>query len=102
MAEYKERAVAASTYQRARAVTINHKRGEVPHVVFQEEEVLVLDGGETIRRDVSYCEAELSGEDIALRNPTTGNLTGATITQAQLYAAIYSLYRMVAAARDAP
>jgi hypothetical protein len=100
MAEYKERSITAGAYQRVRAATFIIERGETPRVVFQEEEVLVIAGGSVIKRDVSHCEAGLSGGDIELRNPANGNLTGNTITQAQLYAAIYSLYRQVAAARD--
>lgn len=102
MAEYKERQITATAHQRVRAVTILLKRQAAPRVVFQEEEVQVFADQRVIERDVSYCEADLNpaGGTIALRNPNTGALTGGTITHAQLYAAIYSLYLEVAQARD--
>ena len=104
MAEYRERTITATAHQRTRAVTFTNERGKTPHVVFQEEEVIVDGDGNVISRDTAYCEADLDRNNgvIALRNPNTGNLTGQTITHAQLYVAIYSLYREVAEARDTP
>jgi len=53
--------------------------------------------------NVDSCSATFDPQGVIdVRNPETGELTGATVTQAELYAIVYSLYIQTATARDTP
>lgn len=112
MPNYRETSLTGTSWVRCRAVTITNPltgTGELnlhtqsiegPTAYFQEEKVVVMDGGQ-MRQDVGACQqAFLPDGEIALRNPDTGELTGTTATHAQLYAILFSLYMQTALARD--
>ncbi|MEX8520061.1 MAG: hypothetical protein AB3X44_16245 [Leptothrix sp. (in: b-proteobacteria)] len=101
MPDYKGRTVAVSVRQRAAQVIIDNPLNAAPRVSFLEEEVRVIEG-KTETHQVSGCGADFDPAGvIPIMDPDTDLLTGATVTQAQAFAIIYSFYRQVAAARDA-
>lgn len=102
MSEYKAGTFSGDKWQRCHTITFVDTYNSPPQALFHEEEVFVVGGTEVMRRSVGMCSLELSAGmgDIPLRNPATGDLTGASITRQNLYTALYSLYRMAAAARD--
>ena len=110
---YKETTLSGISWTRCRAVTIVNPlagTGEIdrktniqdgPVAYFQEETVLSVDGKE-IRADAGSCSQKFDPTAmIQLRDPVSGELTGATMTHAELYTILYSLYLQTATERDA-
>jgi len=101
MPDYKESAVAGSTWQRCHTVTVSNQAGQVPFITFQEERVIALDG-EDIHKFVDGCSKDFNPTDsFPLLDQTTNLPTGANMTHAELYAVLYSLYMQTALERDA-
>lgn len=103
MPQYQEITVGGSRYKRARKIIIDDPPGKTAGVSFQEVNVIDLGGGALIEEPAGACFMEFTGGAtvIPMYNPSTGNTTGTTTTVGDIYRAIYSLYRFVAAARDA-
>lgn len=101
MPNYKETEVVGSQYQRARLIQINNELNQTPFITFCEERVTVLPDKE-FHEDVGQltCSFDPVGE-IVLINPETDEATGATISHAEFYAIVYSLYKQLAIERDA-
>ena len=102
MSDYKETNVVGKAWSRCFQVVIDNVRGRPPAAQFFEERVLLLDEGQEIRQGqgplaVAYDPARL----IPIRDPQTGEPTGATATYAEAYALLYSAYIEAALARDA-
>lgn len=110
---YKETALSGTSWMRCRTVTITNPLpghgpkhfvtgvAEGPCAVFREEKVISI-GGEQTTVEAGSCKCAFSpGASIALLDPSTGDPTGATVTHAELYAVLYSLYIQTATARDA-
>jgi hypothetical protein len=99
---YKETALAGTRWQRARLVLLQNPLVGQKGATFQEESAVMLDGNVQSLGDVAsiFAPFDPSGE-IPLLDPTTGEPTGGVATHAQLYQIVFSLYRQVAAARDA-
>jgi hypothetical protein len=92
--------VVGEAYIRCPQVVIDNRLGHAPTVTFHRERIIGLDGGATITqpmspRDVSYDAAAV----VPVLNPMTGEPTGQTVTQGDLYALIYSVF---VAAETAP
>ena len=113
MANYKETSVSGESWVRCRSVTINNPlpgKGEFDSATqerlgavayFQEEKIVSIDGTQ-IAIDVGACRKAFDPEAvITLLNPDTGDPTGATVTQGDLYVILYSLYMQTALERDA-
>ena len=101
MSDYKQRAVNGTAWQRPFQIVIDNPLGETPRVSFLEEEILTVDG-QTIRKGVPGINIGYTPDAVIdLLDPTTGLPLGQTMTHAQMYVAIWSLYRNLAAARDA-
>ncbi len=102
MSDYKESTVGGTTWQRCCQIVIDNPRGAVPSVRFDEEEVLALSGGREIKRPLGALVLPFDpAQAIPLRDPTTGELTGATTTYGAAYTLLYSAYMVAATARDA-
>jgi hypothetical protein len=104
MADYKEVSVAGTSWRRAKLVTITNPMGGIPMISFAEEDVIKMADGTVFTSGHStYCDARFEPEaTFPIFNPVTGEATGATMTQAELYAIVYSLYMDAAAKRDNP
>jgi len=103
MASYKSRTVTLTKWQRCNRMVIENIRGGgVPFVECLEQVVTVTDGVEA-SESVQGCRLAFNAAaEIPLRSPITGLLTGARMTQAEVYAILYSVYRHAADLRDTP
>ena len=104
MANYKETTVTGTSYQRAWRVEIENGLVD-KHIRFYEEVIAQLDAGHVVSEKVgvgvwSPFTAENMFTEFAVLNPETGEDTGATMTYADVYTALYSLYIYLAIARD--
>lgn len=103
MTNYNESQITGSKWTRCNTVHINNQYGTTPTIIFGEEEV--VDIGETypvIRKTSSEVHASFDAQNgvIPLRNPTTNELTGESISHIELYTILYSLYIDKALLRD--
>ena len=109
---YKETALAGTSWVRCRAITITNPLAGTeetdqrtgllvgPTAFFTEEKVVTMDGAD-LRVPSGYCSKAFNPEDtITLINPETGEVTGATVTHGALYEILYSLYMQTALERD--
>lgn len=100
-ANYKEITTTGTTWTRCTRVVVNNDFGEPPYVLFFEQQVFNA-GGQQILKDLGVLRQGFDPDGvIPLINPLTGEATGATITQAEAYAVLYSAYLQAAMARDA-
>lgn len=102
MSDYKESLVSGTVWQRCHTVRVNNTYQEQPFIEFLEEKIVVLDGNTYIRQGVQgLCEKHFSPTDIfPIIDPTTNTLTGQTMTHAEFYTVLYSLYMQTAMERD--
>lgn len=100
---YKQATLEGTSYQRCKSLRIENPHAslqQTPTAVFVEESV-IQSGGQTFLLDGGVCRAEFSTTAaIELRDPQTGEKTGQTMTHAELYQALYSLYLQTAIERD--
>lgn len=99
---YSEQSIAGMAWQRCHQVVIDNPRGSAPSVRFDEERIVSIDGAPELRTAldsvvVAFDPARL----IPLRDPASGELTGAAMSYAEAYALLYSAYLDAALARDA-
>jgi hypothetical protein len=92
---------------RCRCVTITNPLLNVagqaagPVAYFQEEKVISMDNTQTTV-DSGACQKAFDiASVIPILNPTTGEPTGTSVTHAELYTILYSLYMQTAKERDA-
>jgi hypothetical protein len=71
-----------------------------PVACFQEEKVLSIDGVQSTVNAGSCCKVFDAAATIPMLDPTTGTATGTTVTHAELYAILFSLYMQTAVERD--
>jgi hypothetical protein len=100
MADYKESQVSGTQWQRCNAIHIQNTYGQLPSITMQEEQITIV-GDQTFQRSVGGLNIAFDpSEEIQLLNPADGSPLGASMTQAQIHVAIWSLYMAKAAARD--
>ena len=110
MANYKETDLVGVSWIRCRNITITNpmagtidqitKQPNIPTAYFQEEKVISIDGTKTFI-DIGNCSKKFTPtEVINLRDPDTGELTGATSSHSELYKLLNSLYLQTALERD--
>lgn len=101
MSDYKESAVTGKRWQRCNVVHIDNPYNAQPMVTFAEQEIAEVDGA-TFQTQLGQIVFPFDQDVvIQLRDPATGELTGATITGGEVYASLYSLYIQKAMERDA-
>lgn len=99
-ANYRETTTTGTTWTRCTRVVVNNDLNEQPYVLFFEQQVFNVGG--SMVKDLGVLRQNFDPEAvIPLINPQTGGATGATITQAEAYAVLYSAYLQAAMARDA-
>lgn len=102
MPDYRQATGTANLWRRAYQVTINNPRNNPPNILFMEEDVVTVEGAEFRQPNAGMVSGSFDPSGvIELRDPATGELTGQTATQAELYAILHSLYIQLALARDA-
>jgi len=104
MANYKETTLAGASYIRANSVAVRNGESN-KSISFYEEKVINLEDGEIIRKPSGEVSSAFTPEnantEFQVLNPGTGEpIDGATMTYADVYAALYSLYLHLATERD--
>lgn len=100
MPDYKETSVAGRSWQRCHQVVIENSRSAPPTLRFDEESIVALGGGE-VRTPAGVLTIDFDpSREIPLRDPQTGEPTGAVMTYAEAYAVLYSAYLDAALERD--
>lgn len=85
--------VAGESYRRCHQIIIDNPLGRPPEITFGQETIICTGAGEALH--VPMLPARMAFDPAAaipVLDPQTGQPTGATITQAQVYALIYSAY----------
>jgi len=101
MPNYKEQTVTGESWQRCQQVVVENHRGSDPAVRFDEERVVALADGEESRKPLGSLVMPYDpSAPIELRDPVSGDLTGESVTQADVYQILYSAYMNAAIARD--
>lgn len=101
MSNYAYTNVIGQVWQRCSQIVIDNPRHAVPTVRFEEERIVSLNSGDELRKPASGITQDFDPAlAVPLRNPVTGELTGASITYADVYAILYSAYIAAATARD--
>ena len=99
--EYQETIVNGSAYIRARKVLIEYQLDQIPVVTFVRERVMTI-GSEVLHTPVVNVSGTYNPtSEIALRDPDTGELTNETMTHAQMFQALYSLFYQLSTEADA-
>jgi hypothetical protein len=101
MLNYKESVVNGTVWQRCHTVTARNPFGGQPKVEFAEEKIIMLDG-EPINQWAQGCAVNFAPDGtFPLLDPLTNLPTGQSMTHAQVFQVLYSLYMQTATARDA-
>lgn len=105
MTIYRETTQPCTSYVRASSVMCMNVLDDEKRIQFSEETVFVLPDGSTARAHYGDCSALLTADNastrFALRDPVSGDPTGATMSYMDVYTALMSLYYHVAQERDA-
>ena len=98
--DYREQPVAGKSWRRAKQIVIKNHLGGTPLVQFYEEDV-VQAGEHRVGTDIGPVTTAFDPSGvIPLVNPQTGVLTGQSVSHAEVYVILHSLYLQVAQARD--
>jgi len=102
MANYKETSGSGTSWTRAnRVMILNPLEAEIPKQILFFEETVAKVGDTIIKSESGYVPTYYSADkSIPLLDPKTGEPTGETILQSQVYQALYSLYLAAAQQRD--
>lgn len=100
MANYKENTLTATTWQRAKAVTIGNPYNSVPWITFDEEQVINI-GADLTFKDAGSVGVSLTNptDTFDLISPVDGSKLG-TASYQDVYVMLSSLYLNLAAKRD--
>lgn len=102
MPNYQETPVTGTKWQRCHQVVLNNPYNGQRSIEMMEQSVVTLDGG-SFAQTVPGMKFDFNPADlIQLRDPATGDLTGATMSMGEMYVAVWSLYLQKAAERDTP
>lgn len=97
---YKETQVNGSTYRRCNHISIENPLDKVGKIFFGEEDVVVTTTGRSTVT-VAGCSMPVNMAGVLeLYDPNTGLPVGKTITQAEAYSMLYSVYMNAAKLRD--
>lgn len=101
MPDYKETTVNGTQWQRCCAIHISNPYGRTPQITLQEERLTTING-ELFQQSAGGINLDFDPEaEIPLLNTATGEPLGWSMSQGELHAALWSLYMMKAAERDA-
>lgn len=101
MSNYTESTVTGHAWRRCNQIVIDNRRGSTPTVRFDEETVVALEGAAEVRAPAGVLTIDFDpSREIPLRDPQTGEPTGAVMTYAEAYAVMYSAYLDAALERD--
>ena len=93
--------VVGESYTRCNQVIIDNRLGRAPEITFGQETVIGTGTGDALHVPMAPIGLAFDpAARIAVIDPDTGEPTGAMVTQAEVYALVYSAY--IAAATPAP
>ena len=96
------RPIAGEAYARCNQVIIDNRLGYPPAITFGQETVIGTGTGELHMPMAPIGLTFDPAAQIAVINPETGEPTGATVTQAEIYGLVYSAYIAAATAPITP
>lgn len=94
---YKEQSITGLKWRRYSAISISNPYNQTPTFSIEAEDVVSLPGVDQVMR-VSGNNMHVAFnpmKHINLRNPTTDELTGGIISEAEIYAILYSVCRQL-------
>ena len=101
MPDYKESILSGTEWQRCNVVVVTNPLSGTPKISFEEERVVSV-GGRVIKEGIGGCQKAFTpAAAFPLLDPSTNLPVGASMTHADLYVALYSLYMQTALERDA-
>jgi len=101
MSNYNETQISGQAWQRCNQVVIENNKGQTPVVRFDEEKIIQMEDGSHISRHLGNLAINYDASKvIELRDLTTGEPTGKTVTYEDAYVLLYSAYLSEALARD--
>ena len=101
MSNYNEQSVTGTEWTRCKRIVISNPLAEQPEIRYDEETVLATSAGQTLKNAQGYLTVPLDPSAVIdLYDPATGQPTGQTVTQGEVYALVYSAYLTAATARD--
>lgn len=104
MANYRQQSIdgTVSDYQRSNKVIVTNELDDIPEITFMEQIITSLPDGRKIKTGIDKCTDKMVDpmEAFDLLNPTDDTVIGTAHYQ-DAYVLLYSLYRYVAAKRDA-
>jgi hypothetical protein len=100
--DYRQTEGSATSWRRSYQVIVNNPRNGAPSVIFHEEDRVNMNGVEFAASTApTSVTATFDPEaSIPLLNPETGEPTGTSLSQRDLYVTLFSLYMQLARARD--
>lgn len=88
-----QKPVAGESYIRCHQVVIDNRLGHAPTIAFHRERIIGLADDATVTQPMSPREVAFDPAAVVpVLNPETGEPTGQTVTQGDLYALIYSVF----------
>lgn len=88
-----QKPVAGESYIRCPQVVIDNRLGHAPTIAFSRERIIGLADGVTVTQPMSPREVAFDpAAAVPVLDPETGEPTGKTVTQGDLYALIYSVF----------
>ena len=100
MPDYKQSALSGTEWQRCNVVVVTNPLGGAPRISFEEERVISV-GGSVIKQGIGGCQKAFNPTGtFPLLDPSTNEPIGPSMTHAELYVALYSLYMQTAVERD--
>ena len=94
---FKESAVSGQKWNRCSRIVINNNYGSVPMIQVQDDTIVsVADITPMVTASRTLTVEFNPAAVIPLRHPDTDELLGGTISQGEVYAILYSLYRQMA------
>lgn len=85
--------IAGGSYRRCHQIIIDNPLGRAPAITFGQETVIGTGGGEVLHVPMTpVLLAFEPASEIPVIDPQNGQPTGATITQAEVYAMVYSAW----------
>lgn len=101
-ANYSETSITGTEWKRCVRMTFTNPHAGTGVVRFEEEKAISIDGHVNLTPvNELFVRAFAADGSFPLRNPETGATIGTSMTHAELYAVLYSLYIAEATARDA-
>lgn len=101
MSNYNEQSVTGTEWTRCKRIVIDNPLAAQPAIRFDEEAALTTSVNTTMKNALGYLTVQFDPTSVIdLYDPITGEATGQTVTQGEIYALVYSAYLTAAKARD--